>query len=397
MLKSTLSNIILPRLSRSIIVLFLITIITATLSPISAYGANLDELQSQKDAAQQRANELKSQATQKQHSINTISDLIDKLTSDIASYQRQINTTQRNITANEKSIAATELQIQQKQAELEMNMARQTDAIQTMYVVGRQSTLETLIASSSLSEAVARQQYLTALSEKIEALMQETKRLKDELEAKRTSLEKRRIELSVQKSQIAALQATIISQKKQQSVLLSGAIAEKQQILADAKTAEKQVQHISAIIYAERQRLIASGDETVLSGDDGGYPLLRSYGPGAADPWGFYVGQCTSYVAWYWNVVLGRKWSRLAGYGDAWGWSTAAPSNGVSTHTAPQINAIISWNRSSTAPWGHVAIVRKVNNDGTIDISEYNYIAPNAYSYRANVTPAAYGSYKYIY
>lgn len=127
------------------------------------------------------------------------------------------------------------------------------------------------------------------------------------------------------------------------------------------------------------------------------YPFLDTLGPGVADPWGFYTGQSTSYCAWYWNIVLGREWHRVPGYGDAWGWPHAASSNGASIFTTPQVNAIISWNRSSTAPWGHVAIVRNVNIDGTIDVSEYNYIAPNAYSYRSSVTPAAYGSYKYIY
>jgi surface antigen len=70
--------------------------------------------------------------------------------------------------------------------------------------------------------------------------------------------------------------------------------------------------------------------------------------------------------------------------------------NGVSVHSSPKIGGIISWQKSSLMPYGHVAIVEGINADGTIDLSEMNW-TPYAYSYRKNVSPGYYGSFSYIY
>lgn len=379
-------------LFKSLAIISFLSIVGNFCMPNIAGATTIDDLEEQKAAAQQKANALKQQAAEKQQNINSINDLIEKLTKEISSYQAQIVTTQRNITSNEKNIKETENLIQVKQAELEANMAKQAQAIQTMYVMGRKSTIENFLASDSLSQAMARQQYLTSLSEKIESMMEEIKQLKAELEAKKTSLEQRRTELAIQKEQLTAYQATIVAQKQQQNTLLNGAQSEKQAILAAARQANDEIKSISAAIYAERLKL--SSNESVSVGGSG-YPYSAI---GAVDPWGFYTRQCTSYAAWYWNMVLGRKWHRVAGYGNAWGWPQAADENGVAAHKTPQVNAIISWGKiPGTMPYGHVAIVHKINDDGTIDISEYNYIAPDVYSYRSNVNPAVYGSYSYIY
>ena len=376
---------------QSIIIFCLI--LSVFLLPLTSLAANLKELEQQKNAATQKANDLKKQAADKQGNINSIAALVKKLSSDIASYQSQINTTQKNMTGNEKSSVETENQIQIKQAELEMNMKKQTEAIQTMYVMGRKSTIETLIASESFSEVMARQQYLSALSGKIESMMKDIKQLKTDLEAKRDSLKQHKLELSIQKEQLVTFKVTIVAQRSEQDTLLNGALAEKNAILANAKKADQEVKAISSAIYNERQKLINDSNESISVGG-GSYPYSIA---DQQDPWGFYTRECTGYAAWYWNEVLGRHWERLAGYGDAWGWPQAAASNGVTPHSEPRVGSIISWARSHSAPYGHVAIVHKINNDDTIDISEYNYVSAHVYSYRTNVNPGSYGGYSYIY
>jgi surface antigen len=98
--------------------------------------------------------------------------------------------------------------------------------------------------------------------------------------------------------------------------------------------------------------------------------------------------------------MLGKSWQRgegPTGTGDATNWPNLARRQGYSVSSTPHIGAIISWNAGSlTSGYGHVAIVEKINTDGTIDVSEYNW-TPLSYDYRKNVDPGDYGSYSYIY
>lgn len=125
-----------------------------------------------------------------------------------------------------------------------------------------------------------------------------------------------------------------------------------------------------------------------------GYPFGGIDQP---DPWGFLTRECTSYAAWYWNSVLGKDFiNTRPGSGSAYNWPALARDQGYSVSSNPRINAIISWQQSASMPYGHVAIVERVNSDGTIDVSEFNW-RPYVYTYRSGVNPSRYGSYSYIY
>ncbi|KYC34743.1 hypothetical protein WA1_49335 [Scytonema hofmannii PCC 7110] len=62
--------------------------------------------------------------------------------------------------------------------------------------------------------------------------------------------------------------------------------------------------------------------------------------------------------------------------GNAFEWGTQAANAGIPTSNTPQIGAIAQWDKSSMYPLGHVAVVEKINSDGTILISESSY-SPN--------------------
>ncbi len=83
-------------------------------------------------------------------------------------------------------------------------------------------------------------------------------------------------------------------------------------------------------------------------------------------------GNCT----WYANgraKELGRNSSRVdTMYKDASEWGKQAVSARLQTGK-PQVGAIAQWDTSATYPDGHVAVVEKVNSDGSIVISESSY------------------------
>jgi N-acetylmuramoyl-L-alanine amidase len=82
---------------------------------------------------------------------------------------------------------------------------------------------------------------------------------------------------------------------------------------------------------------------------------------GAGDGHSFPYGYCTWYVAQKRYIPWG---------GNAGTWLYHAKSMGYATSRTPSVGSIMV---SSESWWGHVAIVEKVNGDGTFVVSEMNY------------------------
>jgi surface antigen len=116
------------------------------------------------------------------------------------------------------------------------------------------------------------------------------------------------------------------------------------------------------------------------------YPWRLVRDPTAIDTYGFTARQCTSYIAWFLNThgipfgrnVLGPK--GVAQFNDADEWDRAAQRIGYAVSTSPAIGSIAQWHRGESSldsdwtagPHGHVAIVVRVNSDGTVNTIGYN-------------------------
>lgn len=96
-------------------------------------------------------------------------------------------------------------------------------------------------------------------------------------------------------------------------------------------------------------------------------PIITSL-PNNTNSGGFFntytIGQCTWYVASQRQVP--------SNWGNASDWLYNAQAQGWSTGSEPRVGAI-AWARN----YGHVAIVRSVNPDGTISIQEMNFRGVN--------------------
>jgi surface antigen len=126
-----------------------------------------------------------------------------------------------------------------------------------------------------------------------------------------------------------------------------------------------------------------------------GYSTCRGYYPpgglrndypysgqtSGVDPWGFYKGQCTSFVAWRLNDrnnIAFDNYYRGVHWGNAYNWDNAARSAGITVNNTPTVGAVAQTDDGS----GHVAWVAAVHSDGTVTVEEYNYNNPGAYGYR---------------
>lgn len=105
------------------------------------------------------------------------------------------------------------------------------------------------------------------------------------------------------------------------------------------------------------------------------------------DRWNFVQCNCTSYVAHklnedgvlFDNSYQGETWS----HGGKWG--GAAIRSGILVDANPRVGDVAYWTASNIGGVGHVAYVEKVNGDGTIDISEYNWANSLNYGNRFSV------------
>ncbi|MDU6093184.1 MAG: CHAP domain-containing protein, partial [Staphylococcus lugdunensis] len=80
-------------------------------------------------------------------------------------------------------------------------------------------------------------------------------------------------------------------------------------------------------------------------------------------------------------------------WGDARNWAGQASSAGFKVDHSPKEGSIM---QTTNGPYGHVAYVERVNKDGSIFISEMNWIAPYIVSTRT-ISASEVDSYTFIH
>lgn len=103
-------------------------------------------------------------------------------------------------------------------------------------------------------------------------------------------------------------------------------------------------------------------------------------------------GYCTWY-AYNRRAELGRPVGSF--WGNAATWASYARGSGYTVSSTPIAGAVMQ-TANAAGGYGHVAVVERVNGDGSIFISEMNYAGWNVYSTRT-LDAGQVGSYNYIY
>jgi surface antigen len=155
------------------------------------------------------------------------------------------------------------------------------------------------------------------------------------------------------------------------------------------------------------------GVATPASADTGGYPYASYYGPGTnptgsywtdssgndTSPYGYNYRNCTDYVAWKLQS-LGVTDAKTRGLGNGGQWADNAQGRaGVSVSTTPSVNSVGVKVSTTSDPFGHVTFVEAVNSNGTLTVSEYNWVVngtPDGAFHRRTATAASMGLTKFI-
>lgn len=333
-------------------------------------------IQEQINTLEQQNEHYQNQVDQLQNQATSYKDAIEKLQAKISALQGKINANAAEQARLKKEIAKAEAELKKQRNLLGQN-------IRAMYLEGDISTLEMLASSNDLSEFLNKQQYRSAVEDKITQTLTRINKLK--LQLKEQSAQ---IEALLKKQQ--AQQAELTASHSEQANLLS--FNESQQAKYNERTRNNQAK-IDDLIAQQRQANF---------NPDGGYYFLRfpgtvkdfnpnnypyrnagfgmSPGPGCVDndgpdAWGYCTRQCVSYAAW---AVLASGRSAPMYYGNARDWVAEAYARGIPVYRNPQPGDVAI---STSGFWGHAMYVESVSGN-SFNTSEYNTYLTGRLSYQ---------------
>lgn len=322
-----------------------------------------------------RADQFDEQIKQIQNDTNNKQAVVDQLQSQAASYQDAINKLQQQIdairgqiTANEKLRDDLQKQIEVAEAELAKQKKLLGENIKAMYVEGEISTLEMLASSKDLSEFLDKQQYRSAVQDKIKLTLDKINALKVQLKDQKNKIEQLLAEQQAMNNQLSANQA-------EQNRLLSMNAEQQGAYNAQIKSNSAQI----ASLRAQQAAANRSLGGRAVAGDPGhgGYPAYLDNAPqdSLVDPWGMYNRECVSYTAWKVYQTYGHM-PYWGGHGNANQWPASARADGIPTGSTPKVGSVAV---SMAGYYGHVMWVEAVNGN-MIYVSQYNYDLAGHYS-----------------
>jgi surface antigen len=118
------------------------------------------------------------------------------------------------------------------------------------------------------------------------------------------------------------------------------------------------------------------------------YPYATSTRVG---PWGFATRHSTDYVAWRFfqrdvpfSSTMSGPNGKIGHFGDPGGWPATAVAIGFRVDAAPKVGAVAQWRAGEQGAGraGHVAYVERVNADGSVVVSEFDWTVEHGYSQR---------------
>lgn len=351
-------------------------VIMAVLLSVVTVGVAVPEVRAN---IQEQINQLSRENSEKQAQTGALANEAASLQDKINGLQSKINALQIEINDNQAQIVKLEGEIVAAEAELNKQRDLLGQNIRAMYVEGDISTLEMLASSQDLSEFVDKQQYRTSVQEKIKDTLVKVNDLKHQLNGQRETMQRRLDDHKKNQNEVA-------NQKAEQDQLLGLNENQRSSLDAEIKGNSKKIEELKRQQAIENIRLFGGGGG-VTGG--GGYPwgyaacihTGQVEGPCYNYDWavngsiwnpntgGYGYRNCTDYVSWKIRAQGGYV---PAGLGNAKDWDNNYPSD--STPSAGDAAV------SNVGTYGHVMYVESVNENGTINISDYNRAGTGKYS-----------------
>jgi surface antigen len=329
---------------------------------------------------EQRINELNSSIDNNEKKIAELKAQGDTLANRLEEIRLEASSVQAKIDANEVKNAQLKSQIAAAEAKLTENKNILAESIRKLYIEGDISSLEILASSKSLSDYVDKQEYRDRVKNKIAGLTEEVQELKSEME-------KQQIEVANLIRDQVGMRVDLESKQSQMNKIL-------EETRGEESAYQAQVQAESAEVARLRREQAAANSSSLSprtggvsyvpsSGQaNGGYPTVWANAPypcwhgGCGDTWGMFKRECVSYTAFkVWQS--GRYMPYWGGRGNANRWPANARAAGIPVDGNPRVGDVAI---SMSGYYGHAMYVERVNGDGTVRVSQFNYGLDGRYS-----------------
>ena len=301
----------------------------------------------------------------------------DNLESVIQGLELEIFALEAKIASNEAVAADLAARIAENEDKLNVQKSALASLLVDNYFEAKPDTIMLLAGSNSLSDLSEHETRAETIKQQINLSARNIKAVKLELEAEKAEVDRILVDQENQKKEIEAKRA-------EQNALMVRYMNNAEAFTAEAEEARRVKEQE---IAEEVARLNSSGVAALGTNTypyQGDCPQKNLW---YSTQWG-YVCQCTSYAGYkayeHWGVYI-------AYWGNAYSWDESAVARGyrVDRNPAPYTIAV-----SNSGAWGHVMWVEGVNDNGTINLSEYNNSyssvshVPGDYGYRIGVSTA---------
>lgn len=223
--------------------------------PVNAQS--LTDLQQQIDANKALLNKKAVEA-------NSLQKQVDVFDAQIKDAELQISKTQIEVNQTQTEVVNLQNQIQQKETEIIKEKNNLNETVRAYYENSQSSTLEVVIGSNSLSDAIDRTQYLEAISSQLNDQVVKINKAKADLESKKTEQEKKKKQSE-----------DLLFQQKDLKDSLDNQQTAKSQLLSQTKGQEAEYQKNLNAAWKEYEDALArsrqSNESNYIGGSGSGY------------------------------------------------------------------------------------------------------------------------------
>ena len=219
---------------------------------IGATQSDIDELNEQKENAQNELEGVQDKKETASDELDQINAQISDIQSEIASLDNQLNTLNTSIDQKQKDI-------EEKQAELERKEELLKDRLVAMYKNGGTSYLDVLLGSSNYVEMFTKYNAVKTIAEKDTQLINEVSEQKATIETEKAELESSKVEVD-----------NVKKEKDAKNAQLKAAQVSKQNTINNLSEEEKKLQQtiaeFEAAIEKAQEEIRNSTDNVINSG-----------------------------------------------------------------------------------------------------------------------------------
>ncbi len=321
---------------------------------------DLDQKQKELDGIQKEISKYQQQIDAKQNKINSLNSQIGLMDNQIAKLNLEIKATTLEIEQNTEKIKEVTKKIAIKQKEIKYQTEVVGRLILSMYQREQKGVLEIILDSEDFSDFLDQLTYLELVEKQGQEALNYLNELKKQLDEEKIVLVKAKKTLNELQDKQVTQKQSLVTQKNTKNRLLARTQGEEASYQAMLQGSYRQ----ASVVQSQIAEIIARRTGSTPGGGygTGGYPWNGQHG---VDPWGFYMGQCTSYAAWKWST-LGRT---VTWRGNARDWASRAAAQGYRVDQVPKSGTIICWVDLSS--WGHVGIVNSVSGS-QVTFTDYN-------------------------